>query len=1022
MKTPLDTQQRDALPIVRRHYGHEQELERLRSSFQRVQQGNAELVLLTGKMGVGKSGLIREFVRTLPHTKRNFLLRGKCAKLQRHTPYYPFKEAIEQLVKSLTHSDLTEQERTYWQERVQHAVGQSGALLTRAFPALEQLIGEQPSPPEVDIRYTVNRFNTTFQRFIRVFTEEHLPFILIIDDLQWADHATLDLIAYLTTRRKMAHFLFIGAYQTLSTDTHHTLSRMMQSLPFESHNRQVSLITLSGLSVQDIEQLLRDTLGTTSAQSIQAFAELLHRKSSGFPFFIRHYLRLLNSMGALAWDDISQTWRWDIRTLNELDEIRTIESTIADQVERLPQSTLDFLKVAACIGRTFDRDTIAAVQQQMVDEIYNLSFQAIEQHLRRAFNEGLIHYSTDQGYYKFVHRHGRRAILSHSSTVFRQKAHLRIGRVRYSQLRETLGAISLTNPFAWPIEEVFTIVAHWNIGLTYVQSKVERSLLLELNLIAAKQAISMAAYKDALNILETAGQLIYHDIWHSDYQIMCEWTALSMEVALLHQSYQRLEQHFQESCQYVHYLPDQVRHYELMIQGLVNQNRAEEAIALSKKYLRALGIAMPNQDTRRSLIWAVVRIFTSMATVKPTQLAARNGTLDTEQRAAMRIIHAVSITLYLVGHRSMILYIDKALQYTRRYGLTPYTTFSLSGYSLLLSLFSYRRKRALHFAEFAAHHALSQYDYTNYSMLTLVAHTLISHKQNHIQASLTPLEKSYQYALETGNTALVMYNGLVYLYLSVHSGLPLSQCRAFAEGFQNMLRLFESGTQPYRVEVYPDLVNHLMSGTHPPLDLDDTATPETSTNLRMAAVNQRMADVMSLFIFGEYESAATLGWRIKSEVSQYFKTSYLGRVFVFYFTLSLCQALRVPQFYLSGERTRNQVVREIINGLRYLRKWSLEVHANFLHKYHLANAMYHIATDNEAAAQDLFRKAYLIADKEEFTHEVGIIAEQAFIFFKSQGDEATAAQYAEIMRQAYTHWEAWYKLDTLRQQWGLELT
>lgn len=1005
----------DTLPLVRQHYGHQEALHRLHSSYQRVRHGNAELVLLTGEMGVGKSALIREFVRTLRDVRRDFLLRGKCEQLQQHTPYYPFKAAIAQLVERLTHPDLPAHERTYWRERIQHAVGTSGALLTRTFPALQALLGDQPPPPEVDISYAVNRFNSVFQRFIHVFTEEHIPLILIIDDLQWVDHASLDIITYLTTRRKMAHFLFIGAYQTLSSDTHHTLNRMLQSQPFQSQNRQVSLITLQGLSVEDIQAMLRDTLGESSEQPIQAFAELLHRKSRGLPFFVRHYLRLLNRVGALAWDSLSATWRWDMRTLQELDEVRTIEATIADQVASLPRSTLDFLKAAACIGTTFDRATVAAVQERMIDALYNTTFQAIDQHLRRAYREGLIRYRSDTEY-QFVHRHGRAAVLGEASLVFRQKAHLRIGRIRYAQAREQYGAIHIATPFAWPAATVFTVVAHWNRGLTYVQSKVERSLLLELNIVAAQQAMSMAAYKDAQQLLEAANQLIYHDIWHSDYALMCEWTALSMEVALLQRSYDRLAHHFQESQQQITYLPDQVRHYELMIQGLINQDKAEEAIALSRQYLHDLGVRIPARQSRRMLAYALCSVLLRMSTTTPQRLAAINRPLEASEQAIMRIIYTISITLYLAGHRSLILYADKAIQYTRRYGLTPYTTFALSGYSLLLSLFSRRRARALRFVTFAAEHSLAHYDHTNYSLLTLVAHTLIAHKEQHIQQSLTPLERSYQYALDTGNTALVLYNGLVYLYLSFHAGLRLSHCKAFAEQFQTALSLFEGGVSQYRVEVYPRLIVHLMHGTHPELEQAEEVPFE---GVRMAAVNQNMADVMTLVWFGEYETAARLGWRIKSEVATYFKTSYLGRIFVWYHTIALCHAIRQQTFCKANGRSRSQALREILHGLRDLRQWSMQVHPNFLHKYHLANALYHIATGNDAAAPDLFRKAYLIADKEEFTHEVGFIAEQALAFFRDEGDEAAAAQYAEIMINAYTAWEAWHKLVTAKARWGL---
>src|SRR3981189_1032055 len=275
----------ERLMIPEKLYGREGAIATLLSALDRVvMHGGSELVLVSGYSGIGKSSVVNELhkVIVLP---RGIFISGKFDLRLRDTPHSTLAQAFQGLIQQLLNGQADDIAR--WRDAIKEAVGNQGRLLTDLIPDLARLIGPQPtiavlSPVDAELR-----FQTVFQRFVGWFARAEHPLVIFVDDLQWLDPATLTLIEYLLLHPDTRHLLLIGAYRDNEVDSAHPLMLKLEDL--RQAGAKIDQIVLGPLSVDDINQLLCDTL-RRAPDEMRPFAELVHRRSGGGnPFFARRF-------------------------------------------------------------------------------------------------------------------------------------------------------------------------------------------------------------------------------------------------------------------------------------------------------------------------------------------------------------------------------------------------------------------------------------------------------------------------------------------------------------------------------------------------------------------------------------------------------------------------------------------------------------------------------------------------------------------------------------------------------------
>jgi PAS domain S-box-containing protein len=496
----------DRLVIPEKLYGRASEIDALLASFDRVVAGGRpELVLVSGYSGIGKSSVVNELHKPLV-PPRGFFGSGKFDQYKRGIPYATLAQAFQSLLRPLL--SKSEADLSKWRDALRAALHPNGQLIVDLVPELELIIGEQPPVSELPPQDAQSRFQLVFRRFISVFTREH-PLALFLDDLQWLDAATLDLMEDLLTRPDVQRLMLIGAYRDNEVDPGHPLLRKLQAI--RQTGTIVHNIVLAPLTRGDLELLIADALHCELDRATP-LAQLIHDKTAGNPFFAIQFMASLAEEGLLAFDHCQGQWSWDLTCIHAKGYTDNVVDLMVEKLNRLPAETQNALKLLACLGNSTALSTLRILYQESEEDIHRELWEAIR--------ADLIVRSDDS--YSFLHDRVQEAAYSLITEQARAEDHLRIGRL-----------LAERTPLHEREERIFEIVNQFNRATHLITSNDERKLVGELNFIAARRAKISTAYASALTYLATGRTLLADGNWDTDYELIFSLESLTAECELL---------------------------------------------------------------------------------------------------------------------------------------------------------------------------------------------------------------------------------------------------------------------------------------------------------------------------------------------------------------------------------------------------------------------------------------------------------------------------------------------------------
>src|SRR5216684_4280139 len=483
----------DRLLILEKLYGRESEIEALVAAFDRVVAGaRPELVLVSGYSGIGKSSVVNELHKRLV-PPRGLFASGKFDQYKRDIPYATLAQAFQTLLRPLLTKN--ENELGKWRDALQDALGPNAKLIVNLVPELQLIIGEPPPVPDLPLQDAQRRFQLVFRRFIGVFARPEHPLALFLDDLQWLDSATLDLIEDLLTQSDVPHLMLIGAYRDNEVDSFHPLTRKLEAM--QKAGAPVQEIVLAPLTREDVAVLITDSFHPEPERAA-ALAELIHEKTAGNPFFVIQFISALVEEGLLTFDYGDGQWSWDLNTIRAKGYTDNVADLMVGKLKRLPIETQQALQLLACLGNRAEFALLEMVSQQSSNEMHA--------RLWEATRTGLVFRSGDA--YWFLHDRVQEAAYSLIPEDLRVDAHLRIGRL-----------IEAATPADKRDERIFEIVNQLNRGVPLVASEAERLHIAELNLVAGRRARASSAYKSALVHLAAGEALLSEEQWETHYRL-----------------------------------------------------------------------------------------------------------------------------------------------------------------------------------------------------------------------------------------------------------------------------------------------------------------------------------------------------------------------------------------------------------------------------------------------------------------------------------------------------------------------
>jgi PAS domain S-box-containing protein len=504
--TPGGDDVSDRLMLPEKLYGREVEVEALVETFERVAAGGGpQLVLVSGYSGIGKSVVVNELHKRLV-PRHGLFAAGKFDQYKRHIPYATLAQAFQSLIRPLL--GKSEEDLRAWRDALQRALEPNAALMVQLLPELEHIIGEQPPVLDLPSQDAQGRFHLLLQRFIGVFARPEHPLALFLDDLQWLDAATLDLLEHLLVRSgELEHLMLIGAYRENEADA--ALLRRLEAL--RQGGATVQHIALAPLAREDLAQLLADALHCDPHRT-SALAQLIHEKTTGNPFFALQFVSTLADEGLLTFDYGAERWVWDVDGIHAKNHTDNVVELMVGRLNRLPPETQSALRQFACLGNTATFDRLAAVYQGPVEEVHGRLWEVIR--------AGLVVRADDS--YRFLHDRVQEAAYSLIPEEQRAETHLRIGRCLLDQ-----------TPPAKREEAIFEIVNQLNQGAHLLTSTQDREELAALNLTAARRARTATGYASALKYLKVGGTLLTEASWERDDALAFSVEYLTAECELL---------------------------------------------------------------------------------------------------------------------------------------------------------------------------------------------------------------------------------------------------------------------------------------------------------------------------------------------------------------------------------------------------------------------------------------------------------------------------------------------------------
>ncbi|MGP1385802.1 MAG: trifunctional serine/threonine-protein kinase/ATP-binding protein/sensor histidine kinase [Thainema sp.] len=1001
----------DRFIVPERLYGRTTEVQALLEAFDRVAQGRSEMMLVAGFSGIGKTAVVNEIHKPITR-QRGYFIRGKFDQFNRDIPLSAFVQALRNLMDQLlAESDAQLAE---WGRKILAAVGKNGQVLIDVLPELEYVIGQQPPVVELAGMEAQQRFNRLFQAFIQVFTTPDHPLVLFLDDLQWADSASLQLMTLLMDDKD--HLLLLGAYRDNEVSPVHPFMLTVENL--QQADAVVNTITLKPLAFEDTNQLVADTLNCTTERS-QPLTELIGRKTQGNPFFTIQFLKALHEDGHLIFNRDRNCWECDIAQIHALSLTDDVVEFMAQQLQKLPTATQHVLKLAACIGNQFDLATLAIVSEQSEADT--------AQALWKALQEGLILPQSDV--YKFYCGSDLDTDLRQVQTAAYRFLHDRVQQAAYSLIpaqqkpftHVRIGQLLLTNvPNRQDIQKcdrIFEIVGQLNAGKSLIIQAAERQQLAELNLVAGRRAKASTAYSAALDYFQHGIQLLSAKSWHTLPELTRNLHEEAAEAAFSIGNFEQLNTLVQAVITNTESLLAQVRVYELKILALQLQGQALAAIVLGRDLLGALGIALPETVTPAEIHQTVADTLATLQRHTIEDLAHLPVMTDAHMLAALRIMASLVPSIFSAAPYLFPITASEAVKLFLQYGNAPLSGPGYADFGIVVSSALNDYEASYQLGQLALSMLNTFPDKPIQCMTEFKVAAFTQFNRQPLQDAISGLQTSYILAVETGDfmhmNASVLY---MLLYLVMSGEKSLDAIPAVIESYRPTIG--SSQVFVRLTAIINQALHNLTQPTAQPDQLIGEFFDETS-QLPVLIKRQEtfilhviyLYKIMLAYRFGHPQAA--LDYAAQGE--PYLQGGAgMATIPVFHYYSALTHLAACAQAKPSEQAT---LLAKVEHDQAQLQARAKSAPMNFQHLHDLVQAERYRVLDNRADAIEFYDRAVAAARENGYIQEEALANELAAQFYLDWGKEKVAIGYMQEAYRCYAFWGARAKTDDLERRY-----
>lgn len=995
-------------------YGRGDEKERLIQIFEESRKGQMKLALVTGYSGVGKTRLINEIYKPLARENGNFIS-GKFNQYSQNRPYAAFEQALQTRVRQIM--TLGDEDFAWWKDRIQTAIGENGRIMIEIVPDLELIIGEQNETLRLGFNESQTRFRSIFENFIGALTSEEQPLVLFIDDLQWADSGSIDMIYQLVAGKKLKNLMIVGAFRDTEVSISHPLRVMLNRL--EDKVGPIDNLHLEELKPDEVNELIADSL-RLEKKTTWNLTEQIIQKTGGNPFFLSQFILNLVSKELIYFDEEMGRWNWKSQPIHEMRVTENVVDLLVSELQDLNPTTQKVLSLASIIGSEFDFDTLSTIATVEKNDVSNAVWEAISEGLIQTvtspsryvvddlWNElGIEPEESANPVFRFQHDKIQQAAYTLMSDDERKPLHLRIGRM----LKVASGKVGQ--------ERVFNIANHLNEGSELIEDLQELIDLSRLNLQAGNMAKHSNAYGPSLNYLRKAMDLIDSS---DDPGLYREILISRSESEYLLGNYDESERMYDIA---LNNATTDIEKAEVFAEKMTlyeNTSRNDLAIKSAIKGLRILGMKLPEKPGTFNIMLSLLKAKWMLRGKSTEELGNRPNIDSPRLILMMKLLINLWGPAYLNNPNLLVLAILRLVILTVRHGNAPESALAFAFYGYITCAQLKDFNAGYEFAKFGL--ALnSRFDDKELRAKVYVIYAgCVAHwKERHID-TMKWLHKAYEVGKEEND---LVYAGYATNFLGknhFYFGEPLYNVILHNKSYIHFDRQIQSKVSLMHLLGVAHLA-YRMTGLMAEPDVFGEYTDREALmkyvekigeeeGLLLPVVSFHIYEAIGDFYFGEYESA--LDHILQSSDNLVALLGLIEEVYhnFIHSASLLCLAVSNP------EKWRYKALKRSAKNQRTFKKWANSAPDNFMPMFEAVEALRMELKGKFDKVTDHYSNALKVAMENDLTQLIALIYELEAGFHERQGHHELRNVKLRSAISYYRQWGSAAKVEQIKDKWS----
>jgi predicted ATPase/serine phosphatase RsbU (regulator of sigma subunit)/tRNA A-37 threonylcarbamoyl transferase component Bud32 len=972
-------------------YGRDQEKTTLLDSYKECSQGAKKMLLLAAPSGQGKTSLISEIHRPIAANKGLFLS-GKFDALQRNVSYLAWRQVFESLSSWLfSRTDLD-----VWVEKIKKAVGVNGKILLEIYPALEQIIGEQPPVAEQDALNQQNRFFYTIKSFLSLFCTSSSPVVISIDDWQWADQASIVLLKELFEDKSLSHVLFLCAYRDNEVNANHIFDIILSEID-PQYQENIQKLTLKPLAHKDIEELLADTFNVCDID-LHHFSMVLLNKTLGNAFFVHQIIKSLYNDKIIYLDE--NKWKIDQQKLDKLNITTNVVEFMLDKLINLNDTSKTVLLAASCIGSNFESSLLQAV--------LDWDKAKLRAALAEPLNQGMIlAQGNDMVSFKFAHDSIQKACFSLRNDQERLDIEYKLAQSREKILNFSPSQLLL-----------FATTQSYNHAKSLLKNKEERIKVAELNLKSAQSAQNSADFNSAMEFTLQGMSLLDQNSWKDNYQLIRDLHKEALESAYRIGGNPMVEKWLQDLLDYAENDLDRALALEIKVEYHKSNQDYVSAFEVGMKVLELLDIKLgkPNLFT---IITSIFGAKAKLDFIGFNKLTNYRKTDDIKALAQERALLNLGIVVYFSKPEYLPILAPAQVQVVLKNGFSIYTPYTIMSFALNmiagLGNITYGYKLGK-----LAKQIKSQFPDTKLEgrIGFLHRHFVRHWVEPQRDVALSSIDLYYK-CIELGDFEFAVYAAISATKMMYTSGQPISKIKQWATIWQKEFK--EKLKSKSRYEEYLAVHSFIawFSGDVNQLQMWNGEAFSVKELVKLFEKSQNKTALAAIYwgrmvgsvVIEDFESAKNDIFFFEKYVGSNTATADYNN-YLFYKSIALFNQIK------KSKTKDSQAIKFISKSIAKYKKWSKIAPYNFESKYYFLLAEMAMLKNQYRKAIDFFNKSQQTSSKFGNLIEMGLAHEKNADLHIQLNETALAKFHIQEAYESYNLWQSPTKIKLFESKYA----